>query len=588
MSESNKTSRIVPAFLASFLASFLAAALAMLALASGGCRTAASPPPPPRVPAPAAPAATLSPAPAAPEACREDAPLPPRLVRLAHSELVDHLAATLGETVVRGEGAPVFVLQGDHTHAAEERVINSVDFGSYRSAARMIARRYVRSLPGEAACLHREHLLTCVHGPLKTLLLRLYRDDLTTDEWLRLEQTYLRLVPEHGPAAALEAVLTSALHAPAVLYRVESGVAAANGARSLTRAEAVAFAGFAVLGHAPDAMDEAELLRFDGPDFQPYLARVARHWTRRPEFQDRVAGFMRNWLGVSHLRDKLVRPSLTGGGDGNGGDISGTLIDEFNWFVKAHLLGERGDFARLFTATETRYHRDLEGVYRGRFLPPHRIVWDERERKGALGLAAVLAAHASETASDPVQRGMLVRLRILCEPMPPPIPNADIGKVGITPQMQTRERFDALASAPACRGCHKVINPPGYLFESFDQYGRFRTLDNGRPVNDRGGIPPFFGQSAYAGASESWAGIVDLADWVSNAPAARLCFARDFANYFLAARVFDRPENCALGRLADRFVKSGQVADLVEDLVRAPLFRRRIGAGVGPESAAPE
>jgi hypothetical protein len=545
------------------------------ALALAGCRTTAPAPPARPVAPPVAvvPAATAA---GAAEACREDNPVPTRLVRLAHSELVQHLAGVLGEDVVRGAGAPVFYLQGDHTHAASERVINSVDFGSYRNAARALARRYVRAQPPESVCLDPATTLTCVHGPLKTLMLRLHRDDLPAEVWLPLERAYVQLAAAHGPALALEAVVASTLLSPALLYRTEAVTAAAGrpAAGALSPAEALELASFAVLGRAPEPAERAELARLPAGEIQPYLARVARAWTRRPAFAARAAEFVQEWLGVSHLRDKLVRPALAGAGDGPD-DMSGVLIEEFDAFVKDHFLDESGSFARLFTATQTRYHPELERIYAGRFLPPDRIEWDPRERKGVLGLAGLLAAHASENASDPVQRGMLVRLRILCEPMPPPIPNADLGKVGITPRMQTRERFEALAAAPACRSCHTVINPPGYLFESFDQYGRFRRLEKGRPVDDRGGLPAFFGQAPYPGTGP-WSGITQLGDWLSEAPQARLCFAKEFSNYFLSARVFDSPDGCGLRRLADRFVQSGRVADLVEDLVRSEVFRRRV------------
>ena len=47
----------------------------------------------------------------------------------------------------------------------------------------------------------------------------------------------------------------------------------------------------------------------------------------------------------------------------------------------------------------------------------------------------------------------------------------------------TRERTESLTSGAVCNGCHKMINPFGFAFESFDQVGRYRTMDNGHPVN---------------------------------------------------------------------------------------------------------
>lgn len=507
--------------------------------------------------------------------CREDNPIPVRLVRLAQSELLTHLASALGDEVVRGEGAPVFHLQGDEVHVADERTVNSADFGSYRNAARLLARRYARALPPDATCLQPKRALACVHGPLKTLMLRLFRDQLPTADWSHLARAYLEISAMDGPTEALQSVLNAALLSPAVLYRTEAGLPA-NGGRALSPVEALEAASFAVRGHAPDLRERDEVVRLSGqPGFQDHLARMARQWTRTPAFRDRATGFTREWLGVSHIGERLVRPALAGAAPFEKDDISYVLLNEFDAFVKDHLLDEGGGFARFFTATETRYFPALEQIYGGHFIPPDRIRWDARVRKGVLGLGAVLAAHATDDATDPVKRGMLVRLRILCEPMPAPVPDADLGRVGITKDMQTRERFDALARAPACRSCHTIINPPGYLFESFDQVGRLRQVEKGRPVDDRGGIPAFFGQKPYPGVG-AWSGIAELADWLARAPQARLCYARDFSNHLLAARVFETPDSCALSRIAARFVRDGTIADLVEDMVRSDVFRRRV------------
>ena len=37
-----------------------------------------------------------------------------------------------------------------------------------------------------------------------------------------------------------------------------------------------------------------------------------------------------------------------------------------------------------------------------------------------------------------------------------------------------------------CQGCHGIINPLGFTLENFDAIGRFRTEENGKPVDSRG------------------------------------------------------------------------------------------------------
>ncbi|MDZ4696994.1 MAG: DUF1588 domain-containing protein [Deltaproteobacteria bacterium] len=507
--------------------------------------------------------------------CREDNPVGVRLVRLAQSEVTAALEDALGREIVRAKDAPAFYLQGDHTAVADARPINSVDFASYKSAARTLASRYVAALPPETACTRKDSESACIHGPLKLLVGKLLRGLLPPEEWQGFSTLYRNLNAEFGPSSALEGVITSALLSPRFLYRTESGANPAQKTDTkLTQNEMLAFASFAIRGHAPNSDERDIALASSGTEFRPALGAIARQWTGTEAFTERFADFAEEWLGVSHLGDKLIRPSTE---DNNGGDIGPAVLAEFKHFIRDNFLGPDGRFDRLFTATKSRMLPGLEHIYDGRFVPPDTILWDERQRKGVLGLAAVLAAHANANASDPVQRGMLIRLKILCEPMPPPVPNVDFSKVQTTPHMQTRERFETLAEAPSCRSCHTVINPPGYLFEHFDQYGRYRDIEKGRRINATGSIPPFFGQNPYPGMGD-WEGITEMSEWLAHSPQARMCFARNLTNYLLSARVFEHVENCALQRIARRFMASGRLDDLVEDTITSDVFSARAGS----------
>src|SRR5690606_902559 len=35
----------------------------------------------------------------------------------------------------------------------------------------------------------------------------------------------------------------------------------------------------------------------------------------------------------------------------------------------------------------------------------------------------------------------------------------------------------------ACAACHKIMDPVGFALENFDSVGRWRSLDNGQPIN---------------------------------------------------------------------------------------------------------
>jgi mono/diheme cytochrome c family protein len=95
-------------------------------------------------------------------------------------------------------------------------------------------------------------------------------------------------------------------------------------------------------------------------------------------------------------------------------------------------------------------------------------------RKGLLSHPAWLIAHAKNTENDPVQRGKWIREKLLAGT----IPDVPITVDASIPEDHHRSLRDRLASATEtayCWKCHEHMNPLGYAFECYDDFGRFRT-----------------------------------------------------------------------------------------------------------------
>ena len=52
-----------------------------------------------------------------------------------------------------------------------------------------------------------------------------------------------------------------------------------------------------------------------------------------------------------------------------------------------------------------------------------------------------------------------------------------------------RERLAEHRTNAACASCHRLIDPVGFSLEQFDAVGRWRTLEEGKPVDAAGGLP---------------------------------------------------------------------------------------------------
>lgn len=98
-------------------------------------------------------------------------------------------------------------------------------------------------------------------------------------------------------------------------------------------------------------------------------------------------------------------------------------------------------------------------------------------RKGILTHPAWLVAHAFNTETDPVHRGKFVREKLLAGT----IPDVPITVDAVIPEDHHKTLRSRLASATetsSCWKCHELMNPLGYAFESYDDFGRFRVRES--------------------------------------------------------------------------------------------------------------
>ena len=98
-------------------------------------------------------------------------------------------------------------------------------------------------------------------------------------------------------------------------------------------------------------------------------------------------------------------------------------------------------------------------------------------RKGLLTHPAWLMAHAQNTETDPVIRGKWVREKLLAGT----IPDVPITVDAVIPEDHHKTLRDRLVRATEktyCWKCHEQMNPLGYAFEAYDDFGRFRLRES--------------------------------------------------------------------------------------------------------------
>jgi hypothetical protein len=98
-------------------------------------------------------------------------------------------------------------------------------------------------------------------------------------------------------------------------------------------------------------------------------------------------------------------------------------------------------------------------------------------RKGILTHPAWLVAHSGNFQTDPIRRGRWIREKLLAGRVPD-VPITVDAQVPEDPHKTFRQRVQLVTSQAECWKCHRSMNPLGMPFESFDDFGRFRTQES--------------------------------------------------------------------------------------------------------------
>jgi hypothetical protein len=110
------------------------------------------------------------------------------------------------------------------------------------------------------------------------------------------------------------------------------------------------------------------------------------------------------------------------------------------------------------------------------------VTLDPAQRLGIFSQPAVIASHSGPTTTRLVKRGVFFTRKVMCLPLG--VPPADVN-TSLPEDIEgtERERIQGVTQPARCAACHNYINPFGFMQESYDAIGRFRTMDGDRPVD---------------------------------------------------------------------------------------------------------
>ena len=185
-----------------------------------------------------------------------------------------------------------------------------------------------------------------------------------------------------------------------------------------------------------------------------------------------------------------------------------------------------------------------------------------------LGMGSVLALTSHFQQTSPVLRGAWILDNILGIPAPPPppdVPPLEPGGKKIK-TMTERQKLEKHRSDPACSACHNLIDPLGFGLENFDFMGRWRTEDNGHPVDARGQLP----------TGESFRGPIELRNILLTRKDDFIRRVTGKAMGYALGRSLEDADHCTIQHLGEKLEKDGYRArTLIKEIVMSAPFRYR-------------
>ncbi len=360
---------------------------------------------------------------------------------------------------------------------------------------------YAASGPGETPSRQRIFSCTpadrseedaCAAQIVSTLTRRAYRRPVTEADLERPLEFFRQGRENSGFDAGIELALSAVLVSPEFLFRVERDPAnvATSETYRLNDVELASRLSFFLWSSIPDdqLMDTAIAGKLHEPQV---LEAQVRRMLADERSSTLVTNFASQWLYLRNLT--AIRPDMRLFPDFDD-NLRQAFRQETELFFESILREDRSVLDLLkadytFLNERLARHYGVPDVYGSRFrrvdLP------DDVMRGGLLRHGSVLTVTSYATRTSPVIRGKWILDNILGVPPPPPPPNVPTleESVVLSKNLSVRERLSQHRENPVCAGCHQLMDPVGFALENYDAVGRWRAVEEDKPIDSSGGLP---------------------------------------------------------------------------------------------------
>ena len=333
----------------------------------------------------------------------------------------------------------------------------------------------------------------CARKIVSALAKHAYRRPVTQSDMETLMTFYQEGKNDGSFDTGIERALQRILADPQFTFRKEvqpEGLAAGKTYR-ITDQELASRLSFFLWSSIPDdrLIDLAAQNKLHEP---AVLEQQVRRMLADPRSDQMVLNFVGQWLNMRSMQTFFPIPGLFPDFDDN---LRNAMRKEVELFVGS-VVHEDRDVMDLLNGNYTylnerlALHYGIPNVYGSNFRRVE-LTPEFDMRRGLLGKGAIETVTSYPNRTTPTVRGKAMMKIFLGVSPPDPPPNVPplkdegTGTHALTkPTM--REQMEMHRKNEPCATCHKIMDPIGFSLENFDAIGRWRTTDDGTPINPAG------------------------------------------------------------------------------------------------------
>jgi len=330
----------------------------------------------------------------------------------------------------------------------------------------------------------------CARQILSRLGSDAYRRPITTGELDRLTPLFDKAAAKGGFEAGVRSAIEAILASPYFIFRMEKEpeLAKPGGTYRVADIDLASRLSFFLWGTPPDQ----ELLTLAGKgalSVPATLEKQTRRMLADPRAESLGSRFAGQWLRLQDVDKVHPDPNNYPNFDDN---LAAAMRRETELFFNS-LVREDRSVLDLYRANYTYVndrlarHYGFPGVSGSEF---RRIEYPDDTRRGLLGQGSVLVQTSLANRTSPVLRGKWVMEVLMGTPPPPPPPDIPLLDETASAKdgrmLTTRERMEIHRSNPTCNSCHRFMDPIGLALDNFDVTAKWRTRENGMPLDTKG------------------------------------------------------------------------------------------------------